>query len=92
MPLLIDAPEILSSRTVLTLPAGKHLRNPPPPIKLTTLFGNYSFSAAEETPGKVAIEESLSMPEQRVQPSQYRAFAAFARAVDEAQSGELQVE
>ena len=42
--------------------------------------------------GKLAIEESLSMPEQRVQPSQYRAFAAFARAVDEAQSGELQVE
>ena len=73
------------------LPPGMHLRNPPPPIRLLTVFGNYGFSAREESPGKLLIEESFSLPEQRVQPSQYPRFAAFARAVDEAQSGELQI-
>jgi len=55
-------------------------------------IGQIVYTPMVNEAGKVAIEESLSMPEQRVQPSQYRAFAAFARAVDEAQSGELQVE
>lgn len=91
VPLLIDSPEILSSRTTLSLPQGKHLRNAPAPIALATRFGSYSWSAREESPGRLVIDESLSLAQQRVSPSQYRAFAAFARTVDEAQSQELLV-
>jgi hypothetical protein len=37
----------------------------------------------------VIIEETLSMPQQRVPPGQYAAFGDFARAVDRAQSQDL---
>src|SRR5260370_25574858 len=91
VPLLIDSPEILTSQTTLSLPAGKHLRNAPSPITLSTRFGSYSWRAREESPGRLVIDESLSLAQQRVSPAQYPAFAAFARTVDEAQSQELLV-
>jgi len=90
VPLLIDSPEVLVSRSTLVLPAGKHLRNAPAPVSFAGSFGKYSWSA-RESEGKLVIEESLEMPEQRVLPAQYPAFAAFARAVDGAQSQELLV-
>jgi tetratricopeptide (TPR) repeat protein len=88
VPLLVDAPEILSQRISLALPQGRHLRGRPQPVSLATPHGAYSWSAREEK-GKLVIEESLSMPQQRVPPDRYAAFAAFARAVDQAQSQEL---
>lgn len=90
VPLLIDSPEILTARTALALPQGKHLRNGPRPVALNSAFGHYSFQAREEA-GKLILEESLEVPQQRISPAQYPAFAAFARAVDQAQSGELQI-
>jgi hypothetical protein len=90
VPLLVDAPEQVSASYTIALPPGRHLRAPPPPIALRTPFGEYRWSAREEA-GALRVEESLSMPQQRVPAAQYGAFAAFARGVDEAQSQELLV-
>ncbi|HUJ27724.1 MAG TPA: DUF3858 domain-containing protein, partial [Myxococcales bacterium] len=86
--LLIDAPEILESHTTLQLPPGMHLRKAPAPVSVNSAFGAYAWSAREES-GKVVMEESLRLPQQRVRPAQYGDFQAFASAVDEAQSQEL---
>ena len=90
VPLLVDQPEVLSQRVALGLPQGRHLKPGPKPVSLATPYGSYRWSAREEG-GKLVIEESLSMPQQRVRPTQYPAFAEFARAVDQAQSQELVV-
>jgi hypothetical protein len=87
--LMVDSPEEETLRTGLTLPAGLHLRNAPAPVSLLTPFGQFRWSAREDKPGHVLLEESLSVPQQRVAPAQYAAFAAFAAAVDEAQGQEL---
>ena len=86
--LLVDAPETATSRTTVLLPKGKHLRNPPAPVSLSTPFGDYRWSAREED-GKLVLEESERVPQQRVAPEKYAAFMAFAAGVDEAQSQEL---
>jgi hypothetical protein len=88
--LLIDSPEEVSQRATIALPPGTHLRAGPRPVALKTPFGEYRWSAREEA-GKLVIDEALSIPQQRVQPAQYAAFAAFARNVDQAQSQELLV-
>jgi hypothetical protein len=88
--LLVDSPETATSHTALLLPEGKHLHDPPGPVSLSTPFGEYRWSAREEG-GKLVLEESVSVPQQRVAPDKYAAFMAFARGVDQAQSQELRV-
>jgi len=78
----------VTQHAAIALPQGTHLRAGPPPVALATPFGAYRWSAREEG-GKLVVDEALSIPQQRVQPAQYAAFAAFARAVDQAQSQEL---
>jgi hypothetical protein len=90
VPLLVDQPEVISQRVTLSLPKGRQVKPGPKPVSLATPYGAYRWSAREEA-GKLVIEESLSMPQQRVRPAQYPAFAEFARAVDQAQSQELVV-
>jgi len=90
VPLLVDQPEVLTQRVSIALPEGRHLRGAPKPVKQASPFGEYRWSAREEG-GKLVIEELLSMPQQRVAPAEYAAFADFARAVDQAQSQELVV-
>ena len=80
----------LAQRVSIALPPGRFLRNAPKAVSIATPFGAYTFRAREES-GKLVMEESLSMPQQRVPPERYAGFAAFARAVDEAQSQELLV-
>src|SRR5260370_21146104 len=86
VPLLIDSPEILTSETTLSLPAGKHLRNAPSHIALSTRFGCYSWSAREESTGRLVIAESLSLAQKRVSPARYPALAAHASDVARASS------
>ena len=86
--LLVDSQEQNTSRSSIALPAGKHLRKAPAPVALATPFGAYRWSAREQD-GKLVIDESLDVPQQRVAPGQYAAFMDFARAVDDAQSQEL---
>jgi len=63
--LLVDAQEQNTSHTSIALPAGKHLRKPPTPVALSTPFGDYRWSAGEHD-GKLVIDESLNVPQQRV--------------------------
>ena len=86
--LLIDAPELLAQRVSIALPKGSSLKGAPRPVSISTPFGAFSWSARQEG-GKVLIEESISIPQQRVRPERYAAFAAFARDVDQAQGQEL---
>jgi cellulose synthase operon protein C len=88
VPLLIDSPEILSQRIAIALPSGRSLRTAAKAVSIATEFGTYSWSARNQG-GKLVIEEALSIPQQRVRPDRYAAFAAFARDVDQAQSQEL---
>ena len=90
LPLLIDSSEQLSTRARIALPAGLHLKAPPAPLALETPFGAYRWSAREEA-GQLVLEESLSLPLQRVAPARYKDFAAFTTAVDDAQTQELRL-
>jgi len=89
LPLLIDSSDRQSTRVEIGLPAGKHLRNPPSPVDLRTPFGEFRWSAREEAGQRMVIEESFTMPQQRIAPARYAEFADFARRVDEAQGQEL---
>ena len=88
--LLLDSPEETHVRASVALPAGAHVKAPPAPVKLDTPFGQYRWLAREEA-GKLVIDESLTLKQQRITPAQYPAFVDFARAVDAAQSQELLV-
>ncbi|MFN2549686.1 MAG: hypothetical protein ABR567_19865 [Myxococcales bacterium] len=88
--LLLDSPEAVTSRTSIALPKDRHLRGKAAAVALATPFGDYRWNAREEN-GALIVEESLRVPQQRVMPAAYAAFAAFARGVDDAQSQELLV-
>ena len=88
--LLVDAPEDSSLRAAIALPPALHLRDKPAAVALDTPFGSFHWNAREEG-GKLVLEESLRMPQQRIAPAQYAAFVAFAKAVDEAQEQELRL-
>ena len=55
-----------------------------------TPFGSFRWEAKIDA-GKLVVEEELVLPPQRISPRDYRRFAAFARAVDEAQEQELEL-
>ena len=86
--LLIDASERTAAEVTLALPKGMHLQNVPAKVSLQTRFGSFSWEAHEEA-GRLSITESLVLPPQRVTVAEYPAFAAFARAVDQAEEQEL---
>jgi len=88
LPLLIDSPEKQTTRAEIALPKDFHLRSPPAKVALSTPYGEFSWTA-REVRGRLVIEESFAVPQQRVPPSRYAEFADFARRVDEAESQEL---
>ena len=90
LPLLLDQPEQIEATTTIELPPGMHLRAIEIPVALATPFGNYAWEAQEQE-GKLLVHETLSIPQQRIAPSRYPAFVAFARAVDETQEQELRI-
>jgi hypothetical protein len=90
LPLLIDQPESSEVVSSLVLPAGMHLSAAPAPVVLEAPFGRYTWEAREEG-GKLRVRETLRLPQQRIAPALYAGFAAFARAVDEAQERELRL-
>ena len=81
---------MVTTQAGIALPTSWSPRNLPKPVSIATPFGTYSWSARAEA-GKLVIEEALSIPQQRVQPDRYAAFAAFARDVDQTQSQELAI-
>jgi hypothetical protein len=89
-PLVFDAPEQQSVRVELALPPGKSLRGKWTPVDLRTPFGEFRWTAREER-GRLVVEERLSLPQQRIEPSRYAQFADFCRQIDEAQGQELAV-
>jgi cellulose synthase operon protein C len=89
--LVLDSPEDQSVRAEIALPAGKRMRGLAKDVELRTPFGQYRWRAREER-GRLLVEESLSLPQQRISPAQYAAFADFCRRVDDAQSQELALE
>src|SRR5439155_8144181 len=67
----------------VTLPRGARAQTPPP-IEVKTQFGGFSQRIAMES-GALHIVRHLEMPLARIEPGDYAAFIAFARAVDEAE-------
>src|SRR5262249_30080265 len=84
-PLLLRDPERATSRVEISLPAGVSA-SIPAAVKQSGKFGSYerTFQASA---GKVAMEERLDLSRCRVPPDHYAEFAAFVQAVDQAQSG-----
>jgi tetratricopeptide (TPR) repeat protein len=90
-PLLLDAAERSAAKVTFALPAGYLPAALPTAQLLQTQFGSFRWEAKLEA-GKLVVEEELVLPPQRISPRDYRQFAAFARAVDEAQEQELALE
>ena len=67
----------------IALPRGARAQTPPP-ADVKTRFGRFSQRITLEN-GALHIVRHLEMPLQRVEPADYAAFIAFARAVDEAE-------
>ena len=88
LPLLVDSTEKQITRAEIALAGGLHLRAPPAPVALHTPYGDFSWSAREER-GKLIIEESFALVQQRVPPARYPEFTDFARRVDEVEEQEL---
>jgi len=88
LPLLIDSAEKQTTRAEIALPEGFHLRTPPAPVAVRTAFGEFSWSARERG-GKLVIEESFALAQQRIPPGRYAELADFARRVDEVEDQEI---
>ena len=88
LPLLVDVAEEQATHAEIALPGGFHLRTPPAPVALRTPYGQYTFRAQEQR-GKLIIDETFDLPQQRIPPSRYAEFAEFARSIDEVESREL---
>jgi len=70
-------------------PAGTPLPDPRPPVDLEGPHGaRFSMDEVVED-GALVIRRSLRLPVMRVTPREYPAFAAFCRAVDEAEAREV---
>jgi hypothetical protein len=77
-------------RVRLLLPKGAKVRALPEPAQLS--LGNARFAIeAQRKEGRVEVTRRVRVPLQRVTPPDYPAFAAFCRAVDLAEAGELAV-
>jgi hypothetical protein len=91
LPLLVDAPEKLALTTRIALPPGTHLRGAPAAIVIATDQGRFRWSA-RESEGALLVEEELDIPQQRIAPDRYKAFAELCRKVDEAEAQDLTIE
>jgi tetratricopeptide (TPR) repeat protein len=88
LPMLVDAPEKFALSTRIALPAGTHLRGAPAAIAMATDQGGFRWSA-RESEGALLVEEELDIPQQRIAPARYAAFADLCRKVDEAEAQDL---
>ena len=88
-PLLLDSSDRVRVTVRLALAPGMAAR-PRPPASAQLAFATFSSRAATE-PGRVTLDEELSMNPARVPPEAWPKFKAFAAAVDEAQGAELTV-
>jgi len=90
LPMLVDSPEKFTLSTRIALPAQTHLRGAPAAIAIATDQGRFRWSA-RETDGGLLVEEELDIPQQRIAPDRYAAFAELCRKVDEAEAQDLVV-
>jgi hypothetical protein len=90
LPMLVDSPEKIALVTRIKLPAGMHLRDEPAPIAVVTEQGHFSWTA-RESQGTLVVEEQLDIPQQRIAPERYPAFADLCRKVDDAEAQDLVV-
>jgi hypothetical protein len=74
----------------LALPAGARAQTPSP-IKLETQFGRFEQRISLEK-GALHIVRHVEMPLRRIEPVDYAAFLAFARAVDEAEEAPVVIQ
>jgi hypothetical protein len=56
------------------------------PLSLQNAFGSFQRTEAAQGTSEIVLHEELVLPAQRVSPTAYPSFAAFAAAVDEAQN------
>ena len=74
----------------IALPRGARVQTPPP-VDVKTPFGRFSSRVSFDK-GVLHIQRHLEMPLRRVEPADYAAFIAFARAVDEAEEARVSIE
>jgi hypothetical protein len=86
-PLLLRDPERAASRVEISLPPGVS-PSLPAAVRQKGKFGTYERTF-QMTAGKLVMDERLDLARGRVAPDRYAEFAAFVQAVDQAQSGEV---
>lgn len=80
-PLYLEGSEVSRTTVTLTLPQGFKLVAPLAEVKVPSPHGR--FVRAEKQAGRVVtVTESLELPQARIAPSAYEAFARFAGEVD----------
>lgn len=89
--LFVDSTEASTAHIQLTLPKGYVLGSPIGEVKRDTKFGR--FSRKETQDGSVlTIDESFSVPMQRIAPKAYDDFTQFAGEIDLIQARDLILE
>jgi hypothetical protein len=87
---LVAPPQAVDVKLRYSLPRGSKAVGAPRPIQQR--FAGATFSSTVKVEGaKVEVQRSLRLPFLRVAPGDYAQLAAFCRAVDLAEAGELAV-
>ncbi len=76
---------------VLELPPGTTVVGLPSSLRQQTKFGYYYLRFSEDDES-IGIEFDLHLKAQRISPEEYPEFAAFCRAIDESERGEIRLQ
>jgi hypothetical protein len=87
-PITLDLPYIDIDSIVYVIPEGIYPEYLPPPVKLSSRFGEYECSFTH-TEGKLMYHRKFSVPEGKFPPETYNELTEFMKAVQKADNTKI---